>query len=193
MTYYEYYTFVQSRLKDYEDLDLLTYRIFDESFELLVELNKVNANDSIDSKYNLHLELGDVLFYFVALQTKYFDFAAYTELNTNDVIGNEMYDSYSQMQLFSYLSYYLGGLIGFIHDYYELRETNEFKQLLINAEFEGSEQVAVDAQNVFSGLNFYTTVLFELIATIAERFGSTFGEILELNVDKLVQRDTSGK
>jgi uncharacterized protein (UPF0332 family) len=179
MTYFEYYTFVKNRLKDTDTLHNLAFNMYQELVELGADLGKYDTS-------NLVLELGDVTFYFVALQTIFEQFISYIDLNLNDVLPNEIYESDSIERIYNgYLMFYSSALIGFVYDY------SENKHLLALEELD--DNAVETLRNIENGINFYSTVLIELLATFASRYGKTFTEIIELNVDKLVQRDKNDK
>lgn len=189
ISYYEYYKFVESRLTDEDTLDMLAYRMYQECLELINELFF-----GFYSKQDTLLELGDILFYFVALQSKFKSFISYEGLPLNEIKHNEVYENDSIERLGnSYLMFFVSGIISFIYDYEQDRELIEEYTLNSVEGEEMPEHVVALIQNLSNGINFYSTVLFELIATIAHRFDFTIEEVIELNIDKLVQRDLNGK
>lgn len=187
MNYIDYYEFVTNRLK-YESVTELSYRIYQEVLELFDAANKNDWEE-------LKLELGDIVFYTVALQSFVSEIISYKDLNFNDLSYNDIYDSvYEKKQLITrYLFFYISGLITFVYDArdYEAKIKNAI--VVNDSTDENLQQLQLEQENLYAGLNFYSTVLFELIHTIAVRIGSDISEITELNIDKLINRDKNGK
>lgn len=185
MNYTDYYEFVKNRLKPNETARVLGNRLYEEVIELIDAIEKNDTEAAI-------LELGDIVFYTVALQSKFEELVSYNELNFNDIEPNEIYLDYEDVLVTRYMMFYAGALVGFTFDSNELT----VKLNATDIENEANEDLGLmdlqyEQQNIVNGLNFYSTVLIELFATIADRLNVTLTTVIERNIDKLVQRDNS--